>query len=77
MKQINYKDAYENVMIANKMLDQEIERLQNIIKEVREYIEATKTSSNSTILPSGKISDVSYCLDALEDIEEILDKEKE
>ena len=39
MEQINYKDAYENVMIANKMLAQEIERLQNVIKEAREYIE--------------------------------------
>ena len=38
MDQINYKDAYESVLIVNKMLVQEIERLQNIIKEVRELL---------------------------------------
>ena len=56
----DYKIAYENVMVANKMLEQEIERLNkereidikynkylqkelakanNIIKEVREYVD--------------------------------------
>ena len=35
----DYKIAYENVMVANKMLVKEIERLNNIIKEAREYIE--------------------------------------
>ena len=38
MNQEDYKIAYENVMVANKMLEQEIERLHSIIKEVREYI---------------------------------------
>ena len=33
---IDYKTAYENVMIANKMLDQEIERLNNIIDDKKE-----------------------------------------
>ena len=39
MNSEDYKIAYENVMIANKMLEQEIERLNNIIKKVREYIQ--------------------------------------
>ena len=40
MNQEDYKIAYENVMVANKMLEQEIERLHSIIKEVKEYIES-------------------------------------
>lgn len=36
---IDYKTAYENVLTANKMLEKEIERLSNIIKEVREAVE--------------------------------------
>ena len=36
----DYKIAYGNVMIANKMLEQEIERLNNIIKEAIEYIKS-------------------------------------
>lgn len=33
MNNEDYKIAYENVMTANKMLDQEIERLNNIKKK--------------------------------------------
>ena len=36
MNREDYKIAYENVMLANKMLEQEIERLNNIIKELEE-----------------------------------------
>ena len=39
MTKEDYKIAYENVMTANYLLDKEIERLQNIIKEVRELVE--------------------------------------
>ena len=34
----DYKIAYENVMEANKMLEQEIERLNNIINELEKYL---------------------------------------
>ena len=34
MSNEDYKIAYENVMTANKMLEQEIERLNNIINEI-------------------------------------------
>lgn len=40
MNQEAYKIAYENVMEANKMLDKEIERLNNIINKGIEYIES-------------------------------------
>lgn len=36
---INYKDAYESVLITNKMVEKENQRLQNIIKEVRELLD--------------------------------------
>ena len=34
----DYKIAYENVMVANKMLVKEIERLNNIINELENYL---------------------------------------
>lgn len=34
MNQEDYKIAYENVMVANKMLEKEIERLNNIINDL-------------------------------------------
>ena len=36
---IDYKTAYENVMIANKMLEQENKRLNTIINNIHTYIE--------------------------------------
>ena len=38
MNREDYKIAYENVMVANKMLEQEIERLNNIINELEKYL---------------------------------------
>ena len=46
MNKDDYKIAYENVMVANKMLEQEIERLNNIINELEIYI-------NKTIIDGG------------------------
>ena len=56
-------------------LEQELQQKENIIKEVREYIEENSNSNSSTTLTSGKTTDVEYCLVAFEDILEILDKE--
>ena len=50
-------------------------RLKSIIKEVREYIEENTNSDSFTVLTSGKITDIAYCIVAFEDILEILDKE--
>ena len=36
---IDYKTAYENVMIANKMLEQENKRLNTILNNIHSYIE--------------------------------------
>ena len=36
---IDYKTAYENVMIANKMLEQENKRLNTIINNIHNYID--------------------------------------
>ena len=64
---MNEKEKY------NLLLDKYNE-LNKKIKEIEEYIEKTKNAEDSTTLPSGKKSDVGYCLDALKDIEEILQK---
>ena len=37
-REVEYKDAYENVMIANKMLRQENQQLRQVLDEIREYI---------------------------------------
>ena len=84
MNNESYKIAYENVMVANKMLEKEIERLtkqnkalnemyeltkkeyirlNNIIKEVREYLEMVINTPDF------------MCLDMPRYILEILDKE--
>lgn len=42
----DYKIAYENVMIANKMLEKENKRLHSIIKEVKEYLELFDDNSS-------------------------------
>ena len=97
MKQINYKDAYSSVMIANKMLEQEIERmenlnnqlvdecqklddevtkLQNIIKEVREYI-MIELITEWDIKNDGYVSGSDLPADAITPILDILDKENE
>ena len=39
MSKIDYKTAYENVMIANKMLEQENKQLTNILTELEEHCE--------------------------------------
>lgn len=36
---IDYKTAYENVMIANKMLEQENKRLNTILNNIHNYID--------------------------------------
>lgn len=38
MSEEDYKIAYENVMIANKMLEKENKRLNNIINEFEDFI---------------------------------------
>lgn len=49
--------------------------LQSKIDKINQYIKETKESDSFTVLPSGKISDVGYCIDALEDIEDIIKEE--
>ena len=55
-------------------LEQELQKKENIIKEVREYIVNNRDSDSFTELTSGKITDIAYCIPAFEDILEILDK---
>lgn len=43
MSKINYEIAYENVMIANKMLEQEIERLKEELKYTIPIVEHNQT----------------------------------
>ena len=53
----------------------EKENLQSKIDKINQYIKEAKESDSCTKLPSGKISDVGYCIDALEDIENILESD--
>lgn len=48
----DYKIAYENVMTANKMLEQEIERLNNIINELEELCRNKYYEKNTTDIDS-------------------------
>lgn len=41
----DYKTAYENVMIANKMLEQENKRLNTIINNIANYIDRMSYAS--------------------------------
>ena len=53
-------------------LQDQINELQDRINKIKKYIKETRESDSCTILPSGKITDIGYCLDALEDIEDLL-----
>ena len=50
--------------------------LQDRIDKVMKYIKETRESDSCTRLPSGKITDIGYCLEALEDIEDLLNGEE-
>ena len=70
-----WSNRFNAVERDNRELRKEIERLKSIIKEVREYIEENTNSDSFTVLTSGKITDIPYCIVAFEDILEILEKE--
>jgi transcriptional regulator NrdR family protein len=75
-KEIERQKEVINGMIENEeKYNLEIIKLKSIIKEVREYIEENTNSDSFTVLTSGKITDIPYCIVAFEDILEILDKE--
>ncbi len=46
MNREDYKIAYENVMVANRMLEKEIERLNNIIKDIKGQLNYLETYSS-------------------------------
>ncbi len=78
IKYVRHEDMLnllEQIRIKQEEKNKEIERLQNIIKEVREYIEENTNSDSYIELTSGKITDIECCIVAFEDILEILDKE--
>jgi hypothetical protein len=62
--------------LINEMQDR-INNLQSKIDKINQYIKEAKESDSFTKLPSGKISDVGYCMDALEDIKDIIKEEVE
>jgi hypothetical protein len=60
MNREDYKIAYENVMLANKMLEQEIERLNNIISELEKFVKNCNeynSKCNSTIYEARAFED--------------------
>lgn len=70
---------YTNAMNEKSLRDLQIENLynllqqkENIIKEAIEYMEKAINSDSFTILPSGKITDIEYCIVAFEDLLKIL-----
>ena len=50
MNREDYKIAYENVMVANKMLEKEIERLNNIIKDITVELEILLQSEDFELI---------------------------
>lgn len=71
MNREDYKIAYGNVMVTNKMLEKEIERLKNIIKEVRELV-------NKALNINSDYVDYEFGVELLrQELLEILDKGKE
>ena len=66
---------YETILPCIEKLLKNENNLQSKIDKINQYIKEAEESNSYSVLPSGKISDVGYCLDALEDIEDIL-KEK-
>lgn len=65
--------------LSNSEVDTILEYVDNLqykIDKAIEYIYETKESNSFTRLPSGKITDIGYCLVALEDIEDILKEDK-
>ena len=72
-----YEDLYKIrseiswYLVNQKCLDK-INNLQSKINKINQYIKEAEESDSFTELPSGKITDVGYCLDALEDIKDII-----
>ena len=62
MSEIDYKTAYETVLEANKTYYKEIERLNNIIKEVREAVETGISVDNY----DGCVYDIKNILDKVD-----------
>ena len=74
MNQEDYKIAYENVMLANKMLEQEIERLNNIINELEKDIENKITFCSNEA--NGSINN-NLCKISIQYLKHLKDKIKE
>ena len=71
------KDMGKEEMIRGLYdLSARVTKQENIIKEVKKYIEENSNSDSFTTLTSGKTTDIAYCMVVFEDILEILDKEK-
>lgn len=70
----NYAEDYEYDNILYYL--EKYKNLQFKIDKINQYIKEAKENNSCTVLPSGKISDVGYCIDALEDIEDILKEDK-
>ena len=68
---IDYKTAYENVMVLNKMLEKEIERL---IKQIEEYQKALDETTSEKIDLENIIKEAKknnqYIIDVINDIED-------
>lgn len=68
-EEINYKGAYENVMVAFEMQKKEIERLNNIInkleKWLKEYIDLFKEPD---IYEEQTLEDLKVVLDKLQEL---------
>ena len=56
-------------------LYEKLQKKDEIIKEAIDYMEQAIHSNSSTKLPSGKITDIGYCIVAFEDLLNILTKE--
>ena len=74
------KKDYETIVSDNcdyLLLEKENQRLNNVLKRIKKYCVDNINSDSCTELTSCKITDVGYCIDALEDILDILKELKE
>lgn len=74
MDKINEQMYQANIELVdkNKLLEEDKKILQKRINRAIEYMEEATNSDSFTVLPSGKTTDIEYCIVAFKDLLKIL-----
>lgn len=74
MDKINEQMYQANIDLVdkNRLLEEDKKILQKRINRAIEYMEEATNSDSFTVLPSGKTTDIEYCIVAFEDLLNIL-----